>query len=390
MPGFASRDQIIQAQTNGQTWRADWSKNANPTAAAVANEWHTLFRGNGNPGPDAIFDAGSNLTFQAVKDTTTNAASIPHGGAVQPTYYKYLLSGSAVSAAATAQPTVVTLIDVVGFYRVTTVTTATAQATTNTLGQSDTFTADAGTDVCTWTSVVNIPSNVLTGTRVRLTTTTTLPAGLATATDYYVIRVTDTTFKLATTFANAVAGTAINITDAGTGTHTVTWLLPRYTNGAGLNAMFFNPASTALGAATPNLSLGYTNSAQVASRATPTVLPVGKTAASNSHIIYTGATGAGKYNYAVPRQSGDSGIAEINTIQNSISYVSGTYTVALYKELARFPVTTLGVAAERDFLNQLPSLPRVYDGAALYFVIGSGAATPANSAFSGHLDFIYN
>lgn len=390
MPGFASRDQIIQAQTNGQTWRTDWSKNMNPSAAAVANEWHTLFRGNGNPGPDAIFDAGSNLTFQAVKDNTTSASAIQHGGDVQPTYYKYLLSGSAVSAAATAQPSVVTLIDVVGFYRVTTVTTTTAQATTNTLGQSDTFSADAGTDVCTWTSTASIPSNILTGTRVRLTTTTTLPAGLALATDYYVIKVSDTTFKLATSYANAVAGTQINITDAGTGTHTASWLLPRYTNGAGLNAMFFNPASTALGAATPNLSLGYTNSAQTGSRATPTVLPVGKTAASNSHIIYTGATGAGKYNYAVPRASGDSGIAQIDTIQNSISYVSGSYTVALYKELARFPVTTLGVAAERDFLNQLPSLPRIYDSAALYFVVGSGAATPTNSAFSGHLDFVYN
>jgi len=390
MAGFTSQDQIISAQTNGQAWRTDWSKNMNPTAAAVANEWHSLARGNGNPGPDAIFDAGSNLTFQAVKDTTTSASSIQHGGNVQPTYNKYLLSGSAVSAAATAQPTVMTLVDVVGFYRVTTVTTTTEQATTNTLGQSDTFTADAGTDVCTWTSTANIPSNVLTGTKVRLTTTTTLPAGLAIATDYYVIKVTDSTFSLATSYANAVAGTAINITDAGTGTHTVTWLLPRYTNGAGLNAIFFNPAATAMGAATPNLSLNYTNSAQVASRATPTVLPVGKTAASNSHILYTGATGAGKYNYAVPRASGDSGIASIEGIRNSTSYVSGTYTVALYKELARFPITTLGVAAERDFLNQLPSLPRIYDGAALYFLIGSGAATPANSAFSGHLDFIFN
>lgn len=390
MPGFSSRDQIIQAQTNGQVWRADWSKNFNPTAAAVANEWHTLFRGNGNPGPDAIFDAGTNLTFQGVTDQTSSAATIPHGGNVQPTYYKYLLSGSAVSAAATAQPSVVTLVDVVGFYRVTTVTTATAQATTNTLGYADTFTADASTDICTYTSTTNYPSNVLTGTRLRLTTTTTLPAGLATATDYYYIRVSDSTFKLATTYANAIAGTAINITDAGTGTHSTQRLLPRYTNGAGLNAMFFNPAATAMGAATPNLSIGYTNSSQVASRATPTVLPVGKTAASNSHILYTGATGAGKYNYAVPRQSGDSGIAQIDTIQNSVSYVSGTYTVALYKELARFPVTTLGVSAERDFLNQLPSLPRIYDGAALYFVVGSGAATPANSAFSGHLDFVFN
>ena len=390
MAGFTSQNQIIQAQTNGQTWRADWSKNMNPTAAAVANEWHTLFRGNGNPGPDAIFDAGSALAFQAVKDDTTSASTIQSGGKVQPTYNKFLLSGSAVSAAATAQPSVVTLIDVVGFYRVTAVTTTTEQATTNTLGQTDTFTADAGTDVCTWTSTANIPSNILTGTRVRLTTTTTLPAGLALATDYYVIRLTDTTFSLASSFANAIAGTDIDITDAGTGTHTVNWLLPRYTNGAGLNAIFFNPAATAMGAGTPNLSLTYTNSAQAGSRATPTVLPVGKTAATNSHILYTGATGAGKYNYAVPRASGDSGIAQIDGIRNSTSYVSGTYCVALYKELARFPVTTLGVASERDFLNQLPSLPRIYDGAALYFLVGSGAATPANSAFSGHLDFIWN
>lgn len=390
MPGFASRDQIIQAQSNGQGWRADWSKNMNPTAAAVANEWHTLFRGNGNPGPDSIFDAGSALAFQPVKDTTSGASAIPHGGDVQPDFYKYLLSGSGVSAAATAQPSVLTLIDVIGFYRVSAVTTATEQATTNTLAQVDNFTADDTTDICTWTTRVNNPGNILTGTRVRLTTTTTLPAGLALATDYYVIKVTDSTFKLATTFANAVAGTAINITDTGTGTHTMNWLLPRYTNGAGINAMFINPQATALGAATPNLSLNYTNSSQVASRATPTVLPVGKTAASNSHILYTGATGAGKYNYAVPRQNGDSGIAEINGIRNASSYVSGMYTVVLYKEIARFPITTLGVSAERDFLNQLPSLPRIYDSAALYFLVGSGAATPANSAFSGHLDFIWN
>lgn len=388
---FNSNDQIIQAITNGQYWRADWTKNMNPTAAAVANECHLLARGNGNPSPDAIFDAGANLTFQAVKDTTTSAGSILHGGDVQASgYTKHILNAQAVTSAATVAPATLVLVDIVGFYRVTSVTTTTAQATTNTLGQSDTFTADASTDVCTYTSTANIPSNILTGTRVRLTTTTTLPGGLATATDYYVIRVSNSTFKLATSYADAVAGTAINITDAGTGTHTITWLLPRYTNGAGLNAMFFNPAATALGAATPNLSLGYTNSSQVTSRATPTVLPVGKTAASNSHILYTGATAAGKYNFAVPRQGGDAGIAEINTIQNSTSYVSGSYSVALYKELYRIPVTTLGVPGERNALYEVPSLPRVYDGAALYWVLISGAATPANSTISGFVDFTWN
>jgi hypothetical protein len=389
MPGFSSNDQILQALANGQKFDASWGKNFNPTAAAVANEWHTLFRGAGNPQADAIFNAGTNLLFQPVEDTTTNAGALQHGGNVQPTYYKFLSAGHAVTAAATVAPATLALLDVIGFYRLTTVTTATAQATTNTLGRTATFTADAPTDVCTHTSTTSIPSNLLTGTRVRLTTTTTLPAGLALATDYYYIRVSDTTYKLATTYANAIAGTAINITDAGTGTHTLNWLLPRYTNGAGVQAIIFNSNATALGAATPNMSLGYTSSVQTASRATPTVLPVGKTAASNSHIIYTGATGTGKYNYTTPLQGGDAGIAQVDTIQNSVSYVSGEYTVALVKELGRFPLSTLGLAAERNFINEYPSMPRVYDGAALYFALGSGVATPASSGLSGILNFTW-
>lgn len=389
MPGFSSNDQIIAAMAAGQTFKATWGKNFNPTTAAVANEYHTLFRGAGNPAADALFNTGTNLLFQSVEDSTTSAGAIPHGGSVQTTYYKYLLSGSAVSAAATVVPGVLVLVDVVGFYRVTSVTTTSAQATTNTLGRSATFTADASTDVITYTSTTSLPSNLLTGTRVRVSSSTTLPAGLAAATDYYLIKVTDSTAKLATSYANAIAGTAIDITDAGTGTHTMTWLLPRYTNGAGVNAIFFNSNATPLGAATPNLSLGYTNSAQATSRATPTVLPIGKTAASNCHILYTGATGTGKYNYTTPLQAGDAGIAEINTIQNSVSYVSGEYSVAMIKEIGRFPLSTLGLSAERNFLFELPSLPRIYDGAALYWLWGSGVATPASSAFSGDLNFIW-
>lgn len=391
MPGFSSNDAIIAAMTAGQGYKATWGKNFNPTTAAVANEYHTLFRGAGNPQADALFNTGSNLTFQSVEDTTTNAGCIQHGGSVQPTYYKYLASGTAVSAAATVVPGTLVLVDVIGFYRVTSVTTTTAQATTNTItGRAATFTADAGTDVMTYTSTTSIPSNILTGTRIRVSTTTTLPAPLAAATDYYLTKISDTEYKLSTSYANLVAGTFIDITTTGTGTHTINWLLPRYTNGAGVQAIFFNSNATPLGAATPNLSLGYTNSAQATSRATPTVLPIGKTAASNSIILYTGATGTGKYNYTMPLQGGDAGIAEINTIQNSTSYVSGEYTVALIKEIGRFPLSTLGLSAERNFIFELPSLPRIYDGAALYWLWGSGVNTPASSAFSGDLNFIWS
>ena len=142
MPGFSSWDQFNAAVGAGQVGRANFGKNFNPTAAAVANEWHTLFRGGGNPQADAIFDAGTNLAFQPVRNTLASAGAIVPGGDVQPAAYKYLSSGSIVSAAATVAPCTAALVDVIGFYRVTTVTTATAQATSNTLGQSDTFTAD--------------------------------------------------------------------------------------------------------------------------------------------------------------------------------------------------------------------------------------------------------
>lgn len=62
-----------------------------------------------------------------------------------------------------------------------------------------------------------------TGQRVQLTTTGTLPAGLATATDYYIIRVDADNYKLAASLADAEAGTAVDITAAaGGGTHTTT------------------------------------------------------------------------------------------------------------------------------------------------------------------------
>lgn len=88
----------------------------------------------------------------------------------------------------------------------------------NAIGRpTSTFTAVAATDIITATALLRAE----TGTRVRLTTTGTLPAPLAAATDYWLIRVSQTTFKIATSSANATAGTAIDITDVGTGTHSI-------------------------------------------------------------------------------------------------------------------------------------------------------------------------
>ena len=76
--------------------------------------------------------------------------------------------------------------------------------------KSATFTA-AVTDIIT-----SAGHGLLNGTTVILTTTTTLPAGLSLSTTYYVISATADTFSLSAT----LGGSAINITDTGTGTHT--------------------------------------------------------------------------------------------------------------------------------------------------------------------------
>lgn len=60
-----------------------------------------------------------------------------------------------------------------------------------------------------------------TGRKIALTTSSALPTGL-TATNYWMIRVSDDTLKFASSLSNAIAGTAVNITALGTGTHTMT------------------------------------------------------------------------------------------------------------------------------------------------------------------------
>ena len=60
-----------------------------------------------------------------------------------------------------------------------------------------------------------------TGDAVEVSTSDTIPGGLAVLTTYYVINASSSTIKLSTTLANAKAGTAINITSQGVGTHTI-------------------------------------------------------------------------------------------------------------------------------------------------------------------------
>ncbi len=63
---------------------------------------------------------------------------------------------------------------------------------------------------------------LVTGMVVRATTAGTLAVPLALATDYYVIKIDADYFALATTYANAIAGTKIAITNVGVTSTTLT------------------------------------------------------------------------------------------------------------------------------------------------------------------------
>ena len=296
MSGFTSVDDLVNEMTvNGKFKRTDWNKNTFSTTAQTAGMWYSLLRGAGNPSADTILGTGTNLAFQALTDTTSGANGIRHGGDVSPDT-KHILNASAFSAAATSMPAVLMLVDLLGFYPITTVTTTGDQALNNTV------------------------------------------------------------------------------------------TLPRYTTGEGVQA-FLTP-STVMGAGTPNIRLTYTDSDANAGNLTPATLPAGLTAAPVTSIPYSG-TGAGKYGPFIPLANGDKGIRSVQQFNLSATYTSGVLNLVLCKPLLTLPMTTIGVASERDLLNQVPSLPQVQDGACLAWLMYAGAATPVNSAFYGHLDFIW-
>ena len=87
--------------------------------------------------------------------------------------------------------------------------------------QTAVFTSDFATNNV-FTSVAHGLNN---GDLVQLTTATTLPAGLALTTDYWVIAKTDDTFKLSATPPDPISGKVgdeVVVTDDGTGAHTFT------------------------------------------------------------------------------------------------------------------------------------------------------------------------
>lgn len=103
--------------------------------------------------------------------------------------------------------------------------TLTAVFTTDYMADNELFTIPSSA-----TSLVFL-ENIAYGTRVRLTTTGTLPTGVATGTDYYITGISSNTVKLASSPLNANQETYLTISSDGSGTHTIEIQFTNYVNG---------------------------------------------------------------------------------------------------------------------------------------------------------------
>ena len=288
---FSSFDDLInEMSTNGKFNRYDFTKTSAITAGV--GRWYDMSLQNGLPVANPYTAETTNLKFRALSDA--DGMGIWHGGNVSPDT-KHIVNIGAFGNTATSVPSVLQLVDVLGYYPITTVTTTTAQTLNNTV------------------------------------------------------------------------------------------TLPRYEDGAGVRAYIV--ARATCGAGTPTIQISYTNEKGVSGRVVPVTLTAVTTAAAG-HIIHSDPT-ANHYGCFIPLASGDSGMQSIQTVTLNATMTSGSIALVLCKPLTSLPITVLGVQSERNLLNQLPSLPRVYDGANLNFLMFTGGAYAAGGSISGYVEFAH-
>jgi len=160
----------------------------------------------------------------------------------------------------------------------------------------------------------------------------------------------------------------------------------RMTNAHGVMAsMLLTTASSAAG----QITYTYTNSAGTGSRTT--TAPAGSVfspvAAHPQGALFgqtlTSATVGGPF---MPLAAGDRGVQSIQSYVINANATAGTGCIILHRPICTIPLAAANVAGERDFLNQIPTLPRIYDDACLgLFVLVGGALTTTGNVITGEL-----
>lgn len=165
-----------------------------------------------------------------------------------------------------------------------------------------------------------------------------------------------------------------------------TLTIPRYTDGKGVRAFFSNNVTN--GANAQNFAMTYTKPGSVGSRSLGA--QVANTASCiTGHMSHTGVA-AGNFGPFLPLAGGDNGIMSVESAQfSAASAGAGFVDLVLCRPIAALPITTAFIAAERDLVSQLPSLPRIYDGAVLGVIIQAGGVVASTNSWQGYLEFAW-
>lgn len=182
--------------------------------------------------------------------------------------------------------------------------------------------------------------------------------------------------------------TGTNVSSTGTKTVTMTAISntaakrDRYPNGEGLR--LFVAADTAMGANAPTCVINYLDTGGASGATTSFTSTASMTIGS---LLNTGAA-ANKYNPFLPLAAGHTGVSDIvSLVWSGTAHASGTVVIGLVKPLWTVPVPATGLYTKVDFVNALPSLRRIPDGANIQFLLfQTGATTPGGTVL---VDFDY-
>jgi hypothetical protein len=185
--------------------------------------------------------------------------------------------------------------------------------------------------------------------------------------------------------------TTTNVSTTGTKTITMDPIaatsanVDRYPNGEGLR-MFVASYAT-MGANAPTCVINYLNTAG-ASKATTTFT---STAAATSGILLNSGNAANKYGPFINLAVGDTGVSDIvNLVWSGTAHASGSVFIGLCKPLCMpIPVPATGLYNLVDFVNTLPSMPRLRNGANVQFLIFATGATTSGGTFYANIDYAW-
>jgi len=186
-----------------------------------------------------------------------------------------------------------------------------------------------------------------------------------------------------------LSGTDVSTTGAKTITMTpisnTTAKVDRYPNGEGLR--MYVSANGAMGANAPTCIVNYTNSLGTTGRAT---IAFTSTASGATGLILNSGAAANKFNPFLGLAAGDTGISDIETLTwSGTAHASGSAVIHLVKPLFTIPVPANGIHTMLDFVNALPSLRKIPDGANIRFICFHTAATPSGSTAFVNFDYAW-